>query len=157
MGVNKQGNTTLTILNLYHYLTVELTDQGYGFVNIFEAYPDTTEDDFVSQLPAVSIGSFGDAEGNTFELGNEQEEYNRPIMVDIFTKPRADMQTNDLKDIIKNLFKKETIFSFLDFNAATPYPVTSKLKIKGTRDTVLATAPEVYCHAIVVFKAELIE
>jgi len=157
MGANKQGNTTLTILNLHYYLTEELIDQGYGFVNIFEAYPDTTDNDFVSQLPAVSIGSFGNAEGNVFELGNPQEEYDRPIMVDIFTKPRKDMQCNDLKDIIKNLFKKDRLFDFLDFNAATPYPTVSKLAIRDTRDTVLATAPEIYCQAIVAFKAELVE
>jgi len=148
---NKQGNTTVTLLNIHYYLTTELTAQGYGFVNVFESYPDTSKDDFVSQLPGISVGIFGDMEGENFELGNIQEDYSRPIVIDIFTKPRLDMQCNDLVDVIKKYFYKDRVLSFLDFNASTPYLVSSKIRIDRTRGTILATAPSVYNHGIVTF------
>lgn len=153
---NKQGNTTLIFMNIHHYLTNWLTANDYGHVNIFETYPNVSKPDFVNKLPGISIGVFGDSEGSSFELGNEMEEYSRPITIDIFTVSTLNNQCSDLVDLIKNLFKKNLIFDFIDYNLATPIAI-SKFKIVNTRSTIFETAPTIYNHGIVTFKVVLVE
>lgn len=157
MGANKQRNTRLIKRNVRYYLEQELTVQGYGAVKIFDAFPDTNRNDFLDDLPAVSIGIFGNEEGEIYELGTEEENYGRPVVIDIFTIPRLDGQCDDLKDLIKDLFKKDTRFEFYDFNTATPHVITNKFKAEDTRATILGTPPDVYNQGVVTFTAIIAE
>lgn len=147
---NQMRKTRLVNNSIHRYIAQVLTDAGYGSVKMYDAYPNVEKDDFLSNLPSVSV-SFGRIDGEDYELGNLEQRKSRICMLDIFTGATLDGQLVDIGDIIyDSLTIDATQTDLMDDNLSTPISI-GVIEFRNAVANIIGVVPRVYCQLTISF------